>query len=278
SNVVMGGDSGGAEAGLVSSGYVARLDPTGAPDERFGEHGIVRELGDSVLDLLTDTRNRVYALGTSQLSRFNVDGTQDASFSSGADVRLLNGAGSGWSSMQFADATRSSVYLMGGAGCVTSCAGMNTSAVIANVILFTDLTGSADTTTTLNASATTISGGDTVTFTAFVSGAEPTGSVTFKDGSAVLATEALAAAGTRYSTSALAVGEHSITAVYSGDDHNAASYSRVVTESVLAGPPGGVGAGGTGGGGGRLAELELGGMRPLWVWRSRGAPNPSKHV
>jgi hypothetical protein len=169
--------------------------------------------------------------------------------------------------MQFADSTQSSVYLMGGASCATACTNVATSAVIAKVILFTNLTGSA-TTTALNASATTIDSGGTVTFSAFVTGTEPTGSVTFKDGSTVLATENLTSANASYSTSVLAVGKHSITAMYSGDDQNAASSSQVVTETVNALPSGGGGGGNTGsGGGGAFAELELCGMLLLCLWR-----------
>src|SRR5262249_3429213 len=102
----------------------------------------------------------------------------------------------------------------------------------------------------------------------------PTGSVTFKDGSTVLATENLTAASTSYSTSALAVGKHSITAVYSGDDHNAASSSQAVTETVNALPSGGGASGGGGGGsgggggGGAFAGLELCGMLLLGLWRA----------
>lgn len=221
---------------------------------------------------LTDKRNRVYALEASQLSRFSVDGTPDASFSSGADVRLLNGPGSSWNSMQFADTAQSSLYLMGGASCATSCTNVAGSAVIAKAILFTNPTA---TTTALNASPTTIDSGDTVTFSASVSGAGPTGSVTFKDGSTVLATENLTAASTSYSTSALAVGKHGITAVYSGDDHNTVSSSQVVTETVNALPSGGGGGGsgsGGGGGGGAFAGLELCGMLLLWLCVRRPSP------
>jgi hypothetical protein len=268
SSITLDGSGNVLIGGGVSPGYIARLDPTGTPDESFGNHGVVQNLGDSVVDLLTDKRNRVYALGASQLSRFGVDGTRDGSFSSGTDAQLLNGPGSSWSSMQFADSTQSSVYLMGGASCATACIKAATSAVMAKVILLTNLTGFV-TTTALNASATTIESGGTVTFSAFVSGSEPTGSVTFKDGSTVLATENLTAASTSYSTSALAVGKHSITAVYSGDDHNAASSSQVVTETVNALPSGGGGGGNTGsGGGGAFAGLELCAMLLLWLWRA----------
>ncbi|MEI6655190.1 MAG: YDG domain-containing protein, partial [Verrucomicrobiota bacterium] len=62
--------------------------------------------------------------------------------------------------------------------------------------------------------------GTTVTFTATVtgSGSTATGSITFKDGTAVLGTAPLLGSGTAtFSTSALAVGGHALTAIYPGD-------------------------------------------------------------
>ena len=63
----------------------------------------------------------------------------------------------------------------------------------------------------------------------------PTGTVTFKDGSTTLGTGTLNGSGVAtYSTSTLAVGSHSITAVYGGDTNNAASTSSVLTQTVNA--------------------------------------------
>jgi len=73
-----------------------------------------------------------------------------------------------------------------------------------------------------------------VTFTAAVTSGSgtPTGSVTFKDGSATLATVALSGGTAQYPTSSLAAGGHSITAVYSGDATYAGSTSGVLTQTV----------------------------------------------
>ncbi|HEV2186444.1 MAG TPA: Ig-like domain-containing protein, partial [Stellaceae bacterium] len=56
--------------------------------------------------------------------------------------------------------------------------------------------------------------GQPVTFTANVSGAggPPTGTVTFKDGAATLATVTLGGGTASFTTSSLAVGNHTITA------------------------------------------------------------------
>ena len=97
---------------------------------------------------------------------------------------------------------------------------------------------------TVNKAASSInltSSGDTVlstspiTFTATVSTAvgSPTGSVRFYDGSALLGSAVTLSAGVAaYTTSSLAVGSHSVTAVYSGDSNFSAVTSTAVTETV----------------------------------------------
>jgi hypothetical protein len=101
----------------------------------------------------------------------------------------------------------------------------------------------AVTTTALTASAATIAGGASVTFTATVTGASgstgtPTGTVTFLDGATTLGTGTLNASGVAtYSSSALAAGAHSITAQYGGDSNFAASTSKAVTVTVQAAVP-----------------------------------------
>ena len=75
--------------------------------------------------------------------------------------------------------------------------------------------------------------GQSVTFTATVTGGSPTGTVQFKDGATNLGGPvALSGGSAGYTTAALAVGSHSITAVYSGDASNAPSTSSVLTQSV----------------------------------------------
>jgi hypothetical protein len=81
--------------------------------------------------------------------------------------------------------------------------------------------------------------GQSVTFTATVTGASPTGTVQFKDGAGNLGGPvAMAGAVAAFTTSALTQGTHSITAVYSGDANNLTSTSPVVQQVVNApGPP-----------------------------------------
>jgi sugar lactone lactonase YvrE/predicted secreted protein len=78
--------------------------------------------------------------------------------------------------------------------------------------------------------------GDSTTFTATIVAAgniPVTGTVTFRDGSIVLGSSPVGAAGVAtYTTSALATGDHSITASYSGDSLNQPSVTPVLVQSV----------------------------------------------
>ncbi len=105
------------------------------------------------------------------------------------------------------------------------------------------VTAGVTTSTALSASLSTSTFGQNVTFTAVVnpSGSAsgrslPTGSVTFLDGTTVLGTGTLKSAQNHatatFSTSSLAVGSHSITAVYQGSNTYAGSTSNSSTEKV----------------------------------------------
>jgi hypothetical protein len=90
-----------------------------------------------------------------------------------------------------------------------------------------------NTTTTLAASPTSANAGANVTLTATVTGTGATGTVTFVDGSTTLGSGTLNASGVATLTvSTLAVGSHSITAVYSGDSSFNGSTSSAVTVTV----------------------------------------------
>ncbi|HKO57006.1 MAG TPA: Ig-like domain repeat protein, partial [Thermoanaerobaculia bacterium] len=96
------------------------------------------------------------------------------------------------------------------------------------------LTAIGATTTALGSSVNPSSPGQNVTFTATVTGASPTGTVTFFDGSTPLGTIPLTGNGAQLSTAALVPGSHDITAQYSGDANNLPSTSNVVVQVVSA--------------------------------------------
>jgi hypothetical protein len=75
--------------------------------------------------------------------------------------------------------------------------------------------------------------GQSVTFTATVTGQSPTGTVTFNEGATPLCSAVTLSSGSASCpTSILSVGSHSITAVYGGDTNNATSTSNTVTQQV----------------------------------------------
>ena len=90
------------------------------------------------------------------------------------------------------------------------------------------------TTTALIASPNPSAFGQSVTFTATVSSASgtPTGTVTFKDGANTLGTGTLSGGVATLSTSLLALGGHTITAVYGGDTNFTGSTSSGLTQTV----------------------------------------------
>ncbi|HEY6348885.1 MAG TPA: Ig-like domain-containing protein [Candidatus Angelobacter sp.] len=91
------------------------------------------------------------------------------------------------------------------------------------------------TTTTVSSSANPSVFSQPVTFTATVTstGGTPTGTVTFKDGSATLGTSTLDGTGhATFATSTLAVASHSITATYNGSSTFNPSTSSVLTQTV----------------------------------------------
>jgi hypothetical protein len=87
-------------------------------------------------------------------------------------------------------------------------------------------------TVSLTSSKATTSPGESVTFTATVSGQSPSGSVQFKDSSTSLGSATINAGVATFSTTALSAGSHSITASYSGDAYNSASVSTAITQTV----------------------------------------------
>lgn len=95
----------------------------------------------------------------------------------------------------------------------------------------------ASTITSLAASSSQIVLGQSVAFTATVAPASgtgtPTATVTFKDGGAQIGTGTLNASGlATFSASGLALGAHSVTAVYSGDLNFSSSISAAVSVTV----------------------------------------------
>jgi len=90
------------------------------------------------------------------------------------------------------------------------------------------------TTTTVSSSLNPSTSGNTVTFTAAVTGASPTGTVQFAiDGSSAGSPVTLSSSHATYATSSLSVGTHTVTATYSGDTNNAGSSGTLSPSQVV---------------------------------------------
>jgi hypothetical protein len=92
----------------------------------------------------------------------------------------------------------------------------------------------ASTTTALSASPLTANPGTAVTFTATVTPAAATGTVTFLNGAATLGQGTLSGGIASFTTSSLAAGSYSVTAVYGGNTVYAGSTSAAVAETIVA--------------------------------------------
>jgi subtilisin family serine protease len=92
----------------------------------------------------------------------------------------------------------------------------------------------SNTGTALDASIDSGVFGQSVTFMATVTGSSPSGSVTFRDGAAILCDAvALTGGSAPCATAALEVGNHAISAIYGGDPTNAGSISTTLPYAVV---------------------------------------------
>ena len=110
--------------------------------------------------------------------------------------------------------------------------------------------GSA-TTTTVTTSANPVQAGTALTFTATVlddvSSPVSGGLVTFRDGTAVLASVTVAGGQAALTTASLPMGTRAITATYEGSTTKGASTVSLLPVQVITAPPGGTSGGGSGG-------------------------------
>jgi phage tail-like protein len=103
----------------------------------------------------------------------------------------------------------------------------------ASAVLVQNVASSSNT-VTLSSSQNPSLPGNAVTFTATISPPAATGTVQFLDGTVVLGTVTISGGVTTLAVSTLAVGEHSITAAYSGDAGHPAQTSTFLVQSVAA--------------------------------------------
>jgi hypothetical protein len=125
--------------------------------------------------------------------------------------------------------------LAGGTHSITAVYGGSVSHAGSTSPLLSQVVNKQATSTAVASSLNPSTFGKAVTFTATVKAATsgtPTGTVTFKDGTTTRATVALSAGKAAFTTSTLAVGTHSITAVYGGSVSYAGSTSPILIQTV----------------------------------------------
>ncbi len=148
-------------------------------------------------------------------------------------VTFMDGAGTlGSGPLSGGTATYTTSALTVGSHSITAVYSGDTNFATSTSVAITQNVGQATSTPTVVSSSPTSTYGNPVTFTATVSGAGASGTVTFKDGAGTLGSGPLSAGTATYATSALTTGSHSITAVYSGDTNFATSTSVAITQNV----------------------------------------------
>ena len=131
-------------------------------------------------------------------------------------------------------ATYSTSSLVVGDHTITAVYGGSTNFAASTSAALTQTVNNNTTTTALTSSLNPSIHSQSVTFTATVSAlvGTPIGSIAFKDGATTLLNTTLSNGAATYSTSSLAVGSHTITAVYGGSTNFAASTSAGLIQSV----------------------------------------------
>lgn len=226
--------------GYFGGQFVARFYADGTPDPSFGASGEVVLPGiDFLTQIVTDANDNLYLLGP-QLFRITAGGTRDAMFSASTDAQTINGIGSQWSSMQFSDATKSRLYLVGGSfGTPSTNIGL-----IEKVVL-----NAGPTITPTQTTLTALADQTTLTLTVTVTGNNPTGGVLFSDGVGDFATRPLINGTASLSVVDFNPGTFNFVGYYGGDVANAGGNSSAVQLTLAPVSTGVTGTGTTSSGG-----------------------------
>ena len=191
-----------------------------------GSLGVLLGNGDGTFQAASPTTIPAYGFGAIALGDYNGDGNLDVA-SGGAVLLLGNGDGS------FQTFTN-----LGAGGFGIAVGDFNQDGkpdlAVGGVTVLLNISASP-TATTITSSSNPSAFGQSVTFSATVApkaSGTPTGTVTFKSGSKILGASPLNAGAAKFSTAALAVGRHCVTAAYSGDTNFAASKSRALHQLV----------------------------------------------
>jgi Glycoside hydrolase family 44/Bacterial Ig-like domain (group 3) len=178
-------------------------------------------------------------INAGQSVTFNVTVAAAAGSTPSGTVTLLDGTTSiGTAALSNGAATFTIATLAAGTHSVTAsyagdaADGSSTSSAVS--IRVNAAAGLQTTTVTLAASALTVVSGQSIALTATVAPASATGTLTFFDGNTSVGSASLTSGKGMLSLSTLSVGNHSLSAAYSGDAADSASSSNVVTVTITA--------------------------------------------
>jgi hypothetical protein len=228
--------------GTVSNGSATYNSSTLA----VGSHSITASYGGDTNDgsstssTLTETVNRasttVTLTSTANPSAFGSSTTFKAtvtpSTATGTVTFADGGTTLGTATISDGSATYSTSTLTVGSHSTTASYGGDINDSGSTSTILTQTVSDASTAVALASSESTAAFGSQVTFTATVTPATATGTVTFADSSTTLGSGTISSGSATYSTSALAVGAHPITASYSGDSNDNSSASLVLTQTI----------------------------------------------
>ncbi|HZL29132.1 MAG TPA: MBG domain-containing protein [Acidobacteriaceae bacterium] len=171
-------------------------------------------------DYTTATKSVTIVVNPATLTVSAANGTRVYGAANPAFTGSVSGNQNGDTFAETFSTTATTLSNVGTYAIVPAVTGSNLTSYTQTVVNGTLTVTQAGSTTTLGVSSTTPALGQSVTLTAQVASATsgtPTGSVQFMDGTTVLNTATLSAGTATFATSALALGAHSITAVYLGD-------------------------------------------------------------
>ncbi len=158
----------------------------------------------------------------------------------GESVSFMSGTTTlGTAQLSSGAASLTTTDLLVGTDAITAAYGGDTEFAGSTSSPFSEMVGKANSSTTLASSLNPSNSGQSVTFTATVTGqfgGTATGTVTFSSGSTSLGSAALSGNSARLSTTALPTGTDSVTAVYSGDSNFTGSTSNAVSQVVKSAP------------------------------------------
>jgi len=170
----------------------------------------------------------------SQSVKFTATVTSGGSTPAGS-VTFYDGASAiGTGSLSGGKASFTTSSLSGGAHSITAVYGGHSPWVASTSPVLTQTVSKAASSTRVSSSANPSVFGKNVTITATVTSTAgtPTGTITFKNGSATLGTAALSGGIAEFTTATLPPGVHSITAEYGGSEDFQSSGSGILTETI----------------------------------------------